>query len=108
MKTGVELITEERQKQIDKHGFTGKHHAMHPELYEDDQLIYAAHVLSDRELEVGDYQEPDNWDADWFDRLVDRPYLERLTIAGALIAAEIDRLQNLPEFGPPNLISIDN
>ena len=42
MKTGIELITEERKKQIDKHGFTAEHHVNHPEWYDRLQLEDAA------------------------------------------------------------------
>lgn len=31
MKSGVELIAEEREKQISKHKFTGEHHFNHPD-----------------------------------------------------------------------------
>lgn len=91
MKTGVELITEEREKQISKHGFTGEHHFNHPEWYEDNQLIKAANLLALKNLSYNTWF-PKNWDAKWFKNLCDRPYKERLIIAGALIAAEIDRL----------------
>lgn len=95
MKTGIELITAERQKQIDKHGFTGKHHANHPEWYDNFQLQYAATTLLMHEFEeVVDTQDhlPDGWDQDWFDKLNAKGRKERLIIAGALIAAELDRL----------------
>jgi hypothetical protein len=96
MKTGIELIAIERQKQIDKHGFTGEHHALHPEWYEDGQLISAAHMLSDYDKD-GDvsylYRDmpPFNWDKEWWQRMCDKPKLERIIISGALFAAEIDR-----------------
>lgn len=93
MKTGVQLITEEREKQISKHGFTGKHHKEHPEWYDKGQLIEASNVLSMKEIN-GCFV-PINWDTKWFDRLTKRPYKERLIISGALIAAEIDRLNEL-------------
>jgi len=91
MKTGIELIADERQKQIDKHGFTGEHHANHPEWYEENQLTEAATEL----LKIYPKSEnlPLNWDADWWADLCNRHLLTRFQIAGALIAAEIDRLQ---------------
>jgi len=92
-KTGIELITEERQKQITKHGFTGEHHANHPEWYDKGQLIEAANTLSMKV--INQCSVPLNWDIAWFSNLVNRSYEERLVIAGALIAAEIDRLQNV-------------
>jgi hypothetical protein len=95
MKSGTELIQAERQKQIDKYGFTGEHHANHPEWYDKNQLVEAAHTLSMPTI-VSCFI-PINWDAEWFERLCQRPYLERLTIAGALLASEIDRQHNLPK-----------
>jgi len=91
MKTGTELIAEERQKQIDKYGFTGEHHANHPEWYQDNQLVLAAKWLQNTEIRSVWF--PDNWDQEWFHRLTVKPYKERLIIAGALLAAEVDRLQ---------------
>lgn len=97
MKTGIELIAEERQKQIEKYGFTGEHHANHPEWYNDDQLIKAAFVITINELSDESIRTslPLNWNLEWFSELCKKPLIERLTIAGALIAAEIDRIQNL-------------
>jgi hypothetical protein len=94
-KTGIELIAEERQKQIDKHGFTGEHYANHPEWYDNQQLQYAATTLLMHEFEeVVDTKDnlPDGWDQEWFDDLNSRTRKERLIIAAALIAAELDRL----------------
>lgn len=96
MKTGIELIAEEREKQITKHGFTGEHHFNHPEWYDKNQLIRASHILmnktidSERVKKYGLY--PERWNKEWFYDLCNRPYQERLIIAGALIASEIDRL----------------
>lgn len=92
MKTGVELISEERQKQIDKHGFTAEHHVNHPEWYEADQLSRAAvSILMPSKISLA----PENWDMEWFRNLQGRERKERLVIAGALIAAELDRLNHL-------------
>ena len=92
MKTGCELITEERKKQIDKHGFTAEHHVSHPEWYENDQLARAAvSILMPYKISLS----PDNWDMEWFRNLKGRSRKERLIISGALIAAELDRLGEL-------------
>jgi len=96
MKSGIELITEERQHQIDKHGFTAEHHALNSEKwYNDDQLIEAANTLSMKE--IVSCLVPINWDIVWFEKLCQKPYKERLIIAGALISAELDRLNYLEE-----------
>ncbi|MDI9256343.1 hypothetical protein [Flavobacterium sedimenticola] len=92
-KSGIELISDERQKQIEKHGFTGEHHANHPEWYDNRQLIQAAETLLMPEIRSCFI--PVNWDVEWFERLCKKSYKERLIIAGALIAAEIDRLESL-------------
>jgi len=103
MKTGVELIAEERLKQIEKHGFTGEHHAEHPEWYEEGQMIEAAcYLLSVNVVFVLEFT-PLHWDAKWFKRLCDKPYKERLIIAGALISAEIDRLRELERRAKENV-----
>lgn len=100
MKTGIEIIADERKKQIEKHGFTGEHHADHPEWYDQDQLITCARLLiyyKDDENSDGLRNSfrmmcPENWDKEWFEDMFDRPYEDRKRIAGALIAAEFDRL----------------
>lgn len=94
MKTGIELITEEREKQINKHGFTGEHHALRPEFYQHNQLISAANYLMLNNTSHATWH-PENWDKEWFYRLCEKPYKERLVIASALIAAELDRLNYL-------------
>jgi hypothetical protein len=93
MKTGVELIAEEREKQISKHGFTAEHHANNPKWYDRGQLIEAANTLSMKEIRS--CLVPFNWDAEWFQDLCGRSYKERLIIAAALIASEWDRLEYL-------------
>lgn len=91
MKTGIELFTEEREKQIYKHGFTGEHHFNHPEWYNERQIIQAATLLTLEDLRQNTWY-PKNWDGKWFYELCNRPYSERLVISGALIASEINRL----------------
>ena len=90
---GSQLIAEERQKQIDKHGFTAEHHVSHPEWYEEDQLPNAA--LSILILDSLCAGVPKNWDVAWFHDLKNRSRKERLIIAGALIVAELDRLAEI-------------
>lgn len=89
-KSGIELIKEEREKQITKHGFTAEHHHNHPEWYDKDQLIDAVSTLTIKKIKSCGV--PINWDESWFSDLCNRSYKERLIISGALIAAELDRL----------------
>lgn len=94
MKTGIELITEERQEQITKHGRTIQEDA---ECNTNNQLPFAAIQLVEGGLTTR-LQTPSEWDDDIWQKMVDKPYKERLIIAGALIAAEIDRVQyNSPD-----------
>lgn len=90
--TGAQLIATEREKQIKKHGFTGKHHTEHPEWYDREQLIYASSEILNPSAIAS---VPVNWNKEWFLNLTQRSKLERLAISGALIAAELDRLIEL-------------
>lgn len=100
---GLGIIVSERLEQIDNYGFTGEHHANHPEWYDKGQLIDAASRLAFKDIEEihGIEEPPTGWDFDWWNRLVDKPHVERLGIAGALLAAEIDRLKYLEENEKP-------
>lgn len=96
MKTGIELIAEERKEQIEKHGFNVHDDS---EVYSDGELALAAQyaLTMDRELY------PTAWEFWWHDKMVEKKKrlsdqefrIEQLKIAGALIAAEIDRLQSI-------------
>lgn len=91
MKTGIELITEKRIEHITKHGITIMDDIKHNS---DGQLSVAAGVLGQKNIPQ-QYKKtliPKNWDKDRWERMVNKPYKERLIIAGALYAAEIDRL----------------
>ena len=95
MKTGIELIAIERAEQINKHGYTpesDKHD------YEQHELILLVEYLlkDDNDAERDNIREyliatcfPE-WLLNKFDS---KSKIQRLTVAGALIAAEIDRLQ---------------
>lgn len=91
---GVVAISKEREEQIYKHGRSIEYDR---EFNKDGQLADAAAVLA---LQVplgfeGAYLQnvpPLNWDKDiWLDMLK-KPYKERVVIAGALMAAEYDRI----------------
>lgn len=94
-KSGVELIAEERREQIEKHGRTIQSDI---EINPNGELCWAASMLlgTPGEASVIDLlaeTKLKNWDQDILRRMDKKPYKERLIIAGALIAAEIDRLQ---------------
>jgi hypothetical protein len=91
MKTGIELIAQERSEQIEKHGYD----INHDKRYNDenshstgsDLRMAAMHAL------WPEWQfYPKTWSSLFKDNISIKSYKERLIIAGALIAAEIDRL----------------
>lgn len=89
--TGIELITKEREEQIEKHKFTTLSDKM---LNKEFQLSQAAQLLLNEELpkEEIEFNLPYKWNAEIFEKMCSKSYKERLIIAGALIAAEIDRI----------------
>lgn len=91
MKTGIELIAQERQEQIEKHGRTVERDDRENS---NQELALGAEMLLAAEHEEGidPASYPDGWDPDICAHMLSKPYKERLIIAGALIAAEIDRL----------------
>lgn len=83
--TGVELIAKERAEQIYKHKITVEDDCEHNQ---NEQLAAgAAAILTD-----GDSRWPLSWDTDRCARMLEKNYQGRLITAGALIAAELDRL----------------
>ena len=83
-KTGIELITDERKRQIEKEGFTSEHDDTHI----NGELSQAAICYAQSHRVAVPYGWP--WANEWWkpsDKKVDN-----LVKAGALIAAEIDRL----------------
>jgi hypothetical protein len=86
--TGIELITQERHEQIEKHGFTAEHDDLLPR----GQLLrFASYLISSDNSYM-----PKSWDVDYIKSMHLKPRIQQLQIAGAFIAAEIDRLQRLP------------
>lgn len=93
MKTGIELIALERWEQTFKHGRT-----IESDVKENDnnQLSQGALMLLSVDYEEGIDSEsyPEGWDKEICRKMLGKSYKGRLIIAGALIAAEIDRIQN--------------
>lgn len=85
MKTGIELITEERKEQIEKHGFSTAHDVKEHESR--DLTSCAAYLLTN-----DDYWYPTSWGKEVKTKMEAKTYKEKLKVAGALIAAELDRL----------------
>lgn len=100
MKSGIELIAIERQEQIEKHGRTTEKDVANNS---DNQLIHGADALISRDwtyfgnppAKDEEFGCPEGWDWDIWRKMFNKSYKERLIIAGALIAAEIDRIQSL-------------
>ena len=91
MKTGIELIAQERKEQIEKHGFDDDYN-QNTNYQLKKAALYA--LTLDRE------HYPTTWEFWFHDKLANKKsrmaesdfYLAQLKIAGALIAAEIDRI----------------
>jgi len=94
--TGIELITKERDEQINKHGYGIENDRK----YKSGELILLVEYLIkvDEDAEKNNYAdilESDFGFANEFlNKLRQKRYIEQLTVAGATIAAEIDRLQD--------------
>jgi len=83
--TGIEEIAKERKEQIQKHGFSIDHDVNY---YTEGQLVDAAvGLLTDNS------NAPDNWNVAQYNKMIGKSGIEKLIIAGALIAAEIDRFK---------------
>ena len=90
--TGIELIAQERQEQIEKHKISTKEDR---EFNFSRELILGAEALIAHKGE-GDYTYfPAQWDIEICKKMIEKSYKERLIIAGALIAAELDRIDCL-------------
>lgn len=96
MKTGIELIAIERQEQIEKHGYGQDFINNNPQYYEGKELSFVAEMALAIEHEEGIDPNiyPESWPSEDIDKILRKPYKERLIIAGALIAAEIDRINH--------------
>lgn len=90
MKTGIELIAKEREEQTIKHRRTVDEDVR---FNTKGQLSVAAGILSQKFIPDNMDLIPKEWDEIIWSKMLRKSYRERLIIAGALIAAEIDRLQ---------------
>ena len=91
MKTGVELIAEERQRQEDEEGWTPEHDDQHTEY----ELAHAAacYLMRDDSDILKKY-----WPFGWPWWKPSHSRVRNLVKAGALVAAEIDRVQRRLEY----------
>lgn len=96
VKTGIEIIAEERKRQIEKEGFTPERDA---KLYQCGELSDAAACYATRGYWRNLLRNPGYglmwpWNPEWWKPTPD-DRINELAKAGALIAAEIDRLQRI-------------
>lgn len=92
MKSGIELITEERQEQIHKHGFSLE---LDKKYYQKKELKHAAEYC----LMLADYKQykgnnifwPQSWDKRFEYKIINKTVVGKLTVAGALLMAENER-----------------
>jgi len=105
MKTGAELIADERKRQIEVEGWSTEHDAQytHNELlnaamcYCQPESIRTYNRLWKSKAKPDDINIPPElwpWDKEWW-KPTPENRIKELVKAGALIAAEIDRIQNL-------------
>lgn len=91
MLTGIELIAKERDEHVTKHSINIGMDLLHNTK---GQLSVAAGILSQMHIPENMDLIPTDWDKQLWDKMLNKPYKERLIIAGSLIAAELDRLIN--------------
>lgn len=93
MKSGAERILEERLEHFKKHNWTLEKDAGINSMY---QLSYVARILATPTISPSQYHgKIAGWDMKLFQYMCDKPYSERLVIAGSLLAAEYDRIKYL-------------
>jgi len=90
MESGISLIDKERTEQIVKHGRTLLRDVNENKNF---QLKDGAIMLLHSGIARSD-ERPAGWDFDIWVKMKAKPYKERLIIAGALLAAEIDRINH--------------
>lgn len=95
--SGISLIAIERQRQITEEGWTSDHDDNHKNGELADAAAYHAATKPAYRHFRGSYFEsiwPENWNSKW-DHRKKSDRIRQLTIAGALIAAELDRLERI-------------
>jgi hypothetical protein len=97
---GIELIAKERKEQQEKHDISVKNDAHFNSITLFNGITPMPIVVIG--LLDGSFKHvPSHWDKKLLDKMRNKPYKERLIIAGALLAAEIDRVQYVEEQKTP-------
>lgn len=86
--TGIELIAKEREEQLKKHCITPVIDVRYNKF---SQLVDGAGALLKSKPTMRDI--PSHWNEERWQKMIQKPYKERLIIAAALIAAELDRME---------------
>jgi hypothetical protein len=86
--TGAEMIAREREEQI--HG-CGRTVELDVKINWASQLVDAAIIILQRNR-FNKNSRPSNWDEKLWDKMINKSEKQRIVIAGALLAAEYDRL----------------
>ncbi len=81
-KTGIQLIAEERKRQIEVEGFTLERDKQYKN---DDLLDYAKFLLTGNKVYF-----PVGWDKTWYEKRFKRSKSDNITKAAALLAAVLD------------------
>lgn len=107
MKTGIDIIAAERQRQIEKEGWTKEHDSEHcfgelanaAACYAMTDFYKMRDVISIECEDMTTQQVPIlwPWDGNWW-KPTPNDRIKELAKAGALIAAEIDRLLRIKEL----------
>ncbi|GAA4328400.1 hypothetical protein GCM10023184_18260 [Flaviaesturariibacter amylovorans] len=91
--TGAQHIAQERYEQIHKHGWDASNDAD----YGNGELLRAAAFCLDSQY----FTWPNGWSEHFRDKILAKDRVQQLRVAGAFIAAEIDRLQALEGRSQP-------
>ena len=96
---GVELIATERSEQLEKHEISVQYDVNTNDCA---QLSWAAMMLLAVDFEEGidPVSFPPGWSEHECEKMINKNYFDRLVIAGALIAAELDRLLSISKSEP--------
>ena len=98
MISGIDLISRERWEQLTKHNRTViKDVAENSKPTGPFNMLPLMIGVANCARIVGGLPWPEDWNKDVCEKINNKTYKERLIIAGALIAAEIDRIQFLEE-----------
>ena len=107
IKSGIELVQDERNKQLFAKGRTAESDAKYNAEY---QLKDAAQALLHDNLNHRVLSCPNGWNLDQWRKLAKKEYSQRCRIAAALLCAELDRLSFtiIEHFKAGELAKLDN